>query len=349
MGELMGMVFSRISTIFTVVSRTGEWETEWSAAPPFSANVQFLNFYALDEPDMNLIWLDDFLALAATGNFSRAADERHSSQPAFSRRIRALEEWIGADLFDRSTQPATLTEVGEWFAGVAQELSARVARVPGDARKIAEASSVTLRIACTHALSMTFLPRWIRSLESSITLGPVQLMSDVLQRCESLMLQSKVQFVLSHAHPDAHGALDADTYESARIGGDMLIAVSAPDGSGKPLHQLSRKGASAVPVLLYSEESGLGRIMRALVRPRLESLNVQVVFTAHLASVLRTMALDGRGIAWLPQTLVEEDIGQGRLVAAASSEWAVPLEIRLYRDSELLGKAANEFWSAAIR
>jgi DNA-binding transcriptional LysR family regulator len=196
---------------------------------------------------------------------------------------------------------------------------------------------------------MTFLPRWIRSLESSITLGPVQLMSDVLQRCESLMLQSKVQFVLSHAHPEAHGALDADPYKSARIGGDLLIAVSAPNGSGKPLHQLSRQGASAVPVLLYTEESGLGRIMRALVSRRLEPLSVQVVFTAHLASVLRTMALDGRGIAWLPQTLVEEDIGQGRLVAAASSEWAVPLEIRLYRDSELLGKAANAFWSAAIR
>jgi DNA-binding transcriptional LysR family regulator len=125
--------------------------------------------------------------------------------------------------------------------------------------------------------------------------------------------------------------------------------VSAPNGSGKPLHQLSRQGASAVPVLLYTEESGLGRIMRALVSRRLEPLSVQVVFTAHLASVLRTMALDGRGIAWLPQTLVEEDIGQGRLVAAASSEWAVPLEIRLYRDSELLGKAANAFWSAAIR
>ena len=62
---------------------------------------------------MNLIWLEDFLALAATGNFSRAAEERHSSQPAFSRRIRGLEEWVGADLFDRSTQPARLTEVGE--------------------------------------------------------------------------------------------------------------------------------------------------------------------------------------------------------------------------------------------
>ncbi len=296
---------------------------------------------------MNLIWLDDFLALAATGNFSRAADDRHSSQPAFSRRIRALEEWIGADLFDRSSQPATLTETGEWFAGVAQELNARVARIPGDARKIAEASSVTLRIASTHALSFTFLPRWLRSLESHTTLGPVQLMSDVLQRCEALMLQGKVQFVLSHAHSKAQGALDAEPYSSARIGEDLLIAVSAPKEGGGARHEL-QVGRVAVPVLLYTEESGLGRIARAVLGRRLESLPIQVAFTAHLASVLRTMALDGRGIAWLPQTLVADDIDQGRLVAAASNEWAVPLEIRLYRDSELLGKAANAFWNTAI-
>ena len=64
---------------------------------------------------MNLIWLDDFLTLAASGSFSRAAQERHMTQPAFSRRVRALEDWLGVVLFDRSTQPATLTEAGEWF------------------------------------------------------------------------------------------------------------------------------------------------------------------------------------------------------------------------------------------
>ncbi|WP_141291090.1 LysR family transcriptional regulator, partial [Ideonella azotifigens] len=64
---------------------------------------------------MNFLWLEDFLALSASGNFSRAAEERHMTQPAFSRRVRALEEWLGVVLFDRSTQPATLTETGEWF------------------------------------------------------------------------------------------------------------------------------------------------------------------------------------------------------------------------------------------
>ena len=296
---------------------------------------------------MNFTWLEDFLALAATGNFSRAAEDRHSSQPAFSRRIRALEEWVGAELFDRSSQPARLTEVGEWFAGVAHELITRVERVPGDARRVAEASSATLRIASTHALSFTFLPRWLRGLESQTTLGPVQLMSDVLQRCEALMLQGQVQFVLGHAHPQAQGALDAAPYRSARIGEDVLIAVSAPGAGGRPLHALKGSKGAAVPVLTYTEASGLGRIVRAVLDRRLEAFPVQVVFTAHLASVLRTMVLDGRGLAWLPQTLVEEDITHGRLVAATHNDWHIPLEIRLYRDRSVLGRAAEAFWRTA--
>ncbi len=296
---------------------------------------------------LNFLWLDDFRALAATGNFSRAAEERHMTQPAFSRRIRALEEWLGADLFDRSTQPAKLTEVGEWFRGVADELIVRVARVPGEARVVAEANAVTLRIAATHALSFTFLPRWLRSLESRTTIGPVQLVSDVLQRCEALMLQSKVQFVLSHAHVQARGVLDADTYLSVQIGNDQLIPVSLPDEQGKPLHHLAPQSGAVVSVLQYPDESGLGRIVRAVVGQRLDLLPVRVAFTAHLASVLRTMALDGRGMAWLPETLVEDDITAGRLVAAAGSDWHIPLEIRLYRDRSPGGRAAEAFWSTA--
>lgn len=194
---------------------------------------------------------------------------------------------------------------------------------------------------------MTFWPRWIRSLETRITLGPTQLRSDVLERCELLMSQGKVQFVLSHAHPEVHGELDREAYRSIRIGEDTLIAVSAPDAEGRPRYLLTRSDISTVPVLLYTDESGLGRIMRSLIRQKLDALAGQVAFTAHLASLLRAMALEGRGVAWLPLTLVAEDMEQGRLVRAANDEWNVPLEIRLYRDVDLIGKTANEFWKVA--
>lgn len=297
---------------------------------------------------MNLVWLDDFLALAATGHFSQAAEARHTSQPAFSRRIRALEEWIGADLFDRSTQPARLTETGEWFRVIAQDLVSRVARIPGEAKRHAEASSVTLRIAATHALSFTFLPRLLRNLESTMTLGPVQLVSDVLAQCEALMLQSKVHFVLSHAQAKAPGLLDTDAYMSCKVGTDALLPVSKPDAAGAPIHVLRGSDREPVSVLHYAEPSGLGRILRAVLLPRLEDVPTETIFIAHLASVLRTMVLDGRGLAWLPQSLIEDDLRGGRLVAAAAHEWAVPLEIRLYRERQLVGRAAERFWHAAV-
>ena len=296
------------------------------------------------------IWLEDFLALAGTGNFTRAAEDRHSSQPAFSRRIRALEDWIGASLVDRSTQPARLTEVGEWFRSVAAELVARAARLPGEAKQVLEASSGTLRIACTHALSFTFLPQWLRGLESKLTLGPIALTSDVLARCEAQMHEGKVHFVLAHAHSRVPGSLDGEAYLSAVIGTDRLVPVSKATASGEALHRIDKKTLKdGVPVLAYTEESGMGRVVRAVLGQRLEAMGAHTVFTAHLASVLRSMALDGRGIAWLPQTLVVDDLAAGRLGAAADADFCVDLEIRLYRARSAVGPTTKQFWDVAIR
>jgi DNA-binding transcriptional LysR family regulator len=298
---------------------------------------------------MNLSWLDDFLALVASGNFSRAAEERHMTQPAFSRRIRALEEWLGTELFDRSSQPARLTAAGEWFRDTAHELIARVARVPGEARAVAEAHSTTLHFAATHALSFTFLTGWLHGLEARTSMGPVTLVSDVLARCEALLLEGQVQFVMSHAHARSSSELLAQGYPFVRVGSDMLIPVSAPDAAGHARYQL-RHGlpSSPLPMLSYSPESGIGRILREVHGAELERCHAQSVFKAHLASVLRTMALDNRGMAWLPQTLIADDLAAGRLMAAASEEWCIPMEIRLYRDKSPMGRAAEEFWAAAL-
>ena len=297
---------------------------------------------------MNLSWIDDFMALAASGNFSRAAEDRHMTQPAFSRRIRALEEWLGAELFDRSTQPARVTEVGEWFRTIAQELQVRVAAIPGEARAVAESSSRTLRFAATHALSFTFLPRWLQALEIHATMGPIELVSDVQQKCEALLSHSQVHFMLAHAHPGVRGPLASADFPDLIVGADQLLPVCAPDAAGEARHGLATASKRApVPMLGYSGESGLGRILRELKGPALDRLPVQQVLTAHLASVLRTMALDGRGIAWLPRLLIADDLTAGRLVTAAGPDWQIDLQIRLYRNRADIGRAAEAFWTAA--
>jgi DNA-binding transcriptional LysR family regulator len=283
---------------------------------------------------MNLSWLEDFLALAATGNFSRAAEERHMTQPAFSRRVRALEEWVGAELFDRSSQPARLTAAGAGLRPQAEELLARVARLPPEARAAAEAASTTLRIAATHALSFTIVPQWLQALEAHSWRGPIRLVSDVLQHCEALLARREVQFVIAHAPAGAGGALDAAGVPSLAIGSDVLLPLRA---AGAPEHAL----------LGFSDETGLGRIVRGALGAELARGGWQTVFTAHLASVLKTMALEGRGLAWLPQSLVRDEVASGRLQLAGPPAWCIPIEVRLWRDPAPLGAHAQGFWEAA--
>jgi len=297
---------------------------------------------------MNLSWLDDFLALALTKNFSRAAELRHMTQPAFGRRIRALEEWLGADLFNRSTQATTLTETGEWFRKVAQDLLAQVAHLPGEAQAVEESASTTLQFAATHTLSFTFMPGWLRSLESQIPVGAIQCVSDMLQRCEALMLQGKVHFALSHAHPAVKGQLESAGYPSIQLGTDTLIPVSAANEQGHAHHHPDDLSCP-MPLLNYSTESGIGRILQAVLAPQLEHQPIQTVFTAHLASVLKPMVLTGRGIAWLPQSLITDELAAGRLIGVGPARWRIPLQIRLYRDRGKINPTAEMFWTAVSR
>ena len=283
---------------------------------------------------MNFSWLEDFLALAASGNFSRAAEERHMTQPAFSRRVRALEEWLGTELFDRSAQPAVLTAAGEWFRPQAEDLLARVALLPPQARATAEASAATLRLAATHALSFTFLPSWLQRLEPHASGGPIRLVSDVLQRCEVLLAQHQVQFVIAHAPAGAGGELDAAGAPSVVIGADVLLPVHA-------------RGAPERALLGFSDESGLGRIVRQALGAELAGAGLRPVFTAHLASVLKSMALEGRGLAWLPESMVRDELAAARLQVAGPRHWRIPVEIRLYRDPVPLGAYAEAFGQAA--
>ena len=64
---------------------------------------------------MEIKWLEDLVVLKEHASFSKAAKARYVTQPAFSRRIRALENWLGVNLIDRTTYPTSFTRAGEEF------------------------------------------------------------------------------------------------------------------------------------------------------------------------------------------------------------------------------------------
>lgn len=291
---------------------------------------------------MDLDWLKDFLALAEQRTFSRAADARNVTQPAFSRRIRALEDWIGAALFVRSAQGASLTPAGVHFQPAAQELIRHLERARRDTQAIDARDTVTLSIAATHALSFTFFPAWIRELMRSKVFGTLNLVSDSMEACEQIMLAGEVHFLLCHFHSDAPIRFETERFESVWVGEDVLMPLCDPRADGSGTWSLPGSPGEPVPHLAYSPASGLGRILAACKLG--EPTYTATSFTSHLAATLTTMAREGHGIAWLPGTVAAEDLAQGRLVRAGPEQFDVPIEIRLFRSSASRNPAADELW-----
>lgn len=287
---------------------------------------------------MELVWLEDFSALAESGNFSRAAELRHVTQPAFSRRIRSLENWVGVDLFVRTPHGATLTDAGQHMLASAQEMTRRLHQMRQDTREVAGKQERTLHFAATHSLSFTFFPAWVRAAERGGPIEAVRLLSDSMTVCEQMLLQGQVQFLLCHHFPDAPPRFAASQFQSKVVGSDVLLPLRAAKAD-------SGQSGGSLPHLAYTSESGLGRIVAARLLGETRPPELNTIFSSHLAAVLLSMALEGKGFAWLPRTLAEAEVSAGKLQRALDEHWDIPVQIRLFRPIARLSDFAEEFWA----
>ena len=292
---------------------------------------------------METIWLEDFLVLAETLNFSRSAEARNVTQPAFSRRIRALEQWVGTELFIRTTHSVTLSPAGAHFRDQAALLLRAIHQLRRDTLDISARRATHVAIAATHAVSFTFFPRWVRGNAALLSLGNLNLISDSMQGCEQLMLRGEVQFLLCHTHPDMPLPLDTARYRSLVVGTDILEPLSALDSSGAPLWPTV--DAPLTRRLNYSAASGLGRILAATGVADDGAATQGPSITSHLAATLLSLVRDGEGLAWLPRSLAEDDIKTGRLVQVGEKRHKIPVDIRLYRAATRQSEAVEAVWS----
>jgi DNA-binding transcriptional LysR family regulator len=123
----------------------------------------------------------------------------------------------------------------------------------------------------------------------------------------------------------------------------LPVTATAPDGA--PTHFLPGTDARPLPYLEFEDRSGMGRILQAAKIISNGVTALRPVFRSHMASVLLTMARDGRGISWAPLSLAEPDLQEGRLARAGDSAWEVPIEIRIFRPRARRSPTVEAFWT----
>jgi DNA-binding transcriptional LysR family regulator len=290
-------------------------------------------------------WLEDFLSLVDTRNFSRSAEARYTTQPAFSRRIKSLEDWVGARLFNRTTQPISLTPSGDRFRSVAEEVLRRLYQGRDDARRVSEVSANTIRFSATHSLSLTFFPTWLRAIEMRSQTLNTRLDSNQFMDCIQSLVRGDCHFMISHAHSKITLNLPPLHFTSKVVGTDVLLPVTLPDSAGQPIDRLPGTEDEPVHYLAYTESSAIGRAVEHMVTHTEEPIFLNRVFVSQLAAVLKSMSREGRGMAWLPESHIREELTAETLVLAGDETWFIPVEVRLYRSREPLPQAAEELWA----
>ncbi|WGT62753.1 LysR substrate-binding domain-containing protein [Variovorax paradoxus] len=284
---------------------------------------------------METKWLEDFISLAETRSFSRSAQLRHVTQPAFSRRIQALEGWAGTDLVDRSSYPTRLTPAGQTLYSQAIEMLQSLQSTRAMLRGHSAAGQDVIEIAVPHTLAFTFFPSWVTSLREHF--GPIKSRLIALNVHDAVLrlVEGSCDLLIAYHHPSQPLQLDANKYEMVSLGEETVAPWVKADAEGAPRFRLPGRPGQPLPYLGYAPGAYLGRVVDQLLKESGTAIHLDRVYETDMAEGLKVMALEGHGIAFLPQSAVRKEIKARKLVSALPPEidsLEATMEIRAYRE-----------------
>ena len=157
---------------------------------------------------MNMQDCECVIAIAETGNFSRAAERLYISQPNLSKTVAALERRLGVQLFDRSHAPIQLTEAGDIYLKYARNYVAMETLME---KELHEPKHTMLKIGASGVITRVLLPQVLPAfIEShpnvSVVLqdgGYVDLENFACQNTTDITLISQPTFMSSAVHYEA--------------------------------------------------------------------------------------------------------------------------------------------------
>ena len=256
-----------------------------------------------------------FAKVVAKQSFSGAARELHLSQAAVSKHVRALEDWLGARLLDRTTRRLNVTEIGTL-------VYERCERILGEIDEVQQSTS-----------ALQTVPRGVLHLSAPTSFAITQLgpaLADYLSRYPEVVVDVR---------------LDDRFVDLVEEGFDLALRVGTLEDSSLIARRLAPVRFALCAAPGYVRQYGAPRqpddlsnhrclLMRAIpgewrfVGPEGEvALRVSGRFRSNSGSMLYAAMLGGAGIGLAPTFVVGKDLAEGRLVSLMPSYQPVETEL----------------------
>lgn len=276
---------------------------------------------------MDIRWIEDYVALRETRNFTAAAERRNMSQPAFSRRIQSLEEWLGVSLVDRSQRPLAFTplavENDAEIRNLLHSFHDLRSRMRGEQKNASR-----VKLAIQHSLAISFLPQIFRDAQISSSHQTYFVYGEDRARCIELMYRGEVDITIVYETEKFPSGLPETIAARRNLGIDSMVLVGLPTQDTEPQKVLS---SGLLPLLTYPHSSFFGQVLWDQILPSIvPEFRIETICVSTFSSALKEMVQTGLGYAWLPRSLVANEIAEGKMVVYDLENFTCPLNVALY-------------------
>jgi len=248
-----------------------------------------------------------FRAVAEQSSFRKAAEELYLTQPAVSLQIKALEEDLGVQLFDRSGTKARLTEAGKILLAHAErssemlaEAEDRIAALDGD-----HAGGLTLGASTT--IAQYVLPRLLGEFCAEHPRVFPTLISGNTERIVEAVVEQRIALGLIEGPPRSR-----DVKTERFLEDELVLIVPAA-------HEWAERGSigvseiAAAPLLMRERGSGTRRILElALERARIRRRELRVVMELDSSEAIKSAVEAGFGVGFVSHWAIAKDVRLGR-------------------------------------
>ncbi len=262
---------------------------------------------------MDIGWIDDLIAIEEKGSLSKAAEARNVTQPAFSRRIAAIEQWFGAEIVNRSNRPLrlssemasrmpTLHDVAATLRHLRSELQAS----QGDTSKVV--------VAAQHSLLTSMLPKLLLDKIDEHRML-LKLQSAYPEDGVALLLNRQVDILVAYETRRRPLFGQVPDLERSLITRDSLVPVTSSVETRDRLITTPTDEPMTLKVITFPRQSFFGRVLWEDIASSLPpNIRLDPLIESGLSTGVIQFVLAGSGVAWLPMAIVEPYLETGQVL-----------------------------------
>lgn len=254
---------------------------------------------------MNSRQLQYAILLSKVGSFSQVAEEMNISQPALSKQILSLEKELGVQLFDRGTNPVTMTLAGEQFILQAQDILDRKSNLLRSMDRFRTGESGSLVIGVSPFRSQHLMPEIIKKVKQKYPGIRVCLHEPVSEDIKKNAAEGKYDFAIVNSPVD-ESSLDVRPFEKEEI----VLAVPncmlslLPEQVSKQGGKISLADCSQLPFITVMHNQEMRKYFDRLFSRA--GYNPQITMEVTGLTTVWAMVCNGLGAALLPLRVTED-------------------------------------------